>query len=58
MEEAEIQRYVSELDMLSPMPSDEALEDDPDRIERYTVILHALSPMRETGGQIVALWQP
>ena len=52
MEEAEIQRYVSELDMLSPMPSDEALEDDPDRIERYTVILHALSPMRETGGQL------
>jgi hypothetical protein len=51
MEEAEIQRYVAALAKLSPMPSDEALENDPDRIERYTDILHALKPVRETEGQ-------
>ena len=52
MEEAEIQRYVAALAELSPMPGDEALENDPERIDRYADILHDLKKLRETEGRL------
>jgi len=45
MEEAEIQRYIAALEELSPMPSDEALENDTERIDRYAAILQAFEDM-------------
>jgi hypothetical protein len=44
-EEAEIQRYVVALEELSPMPSDEALENDTEWIDRYAAILQTLEEL-------------
>jgi hypothetical protein len=52
MEEAEIQRYIAALEELSPMPSDEALENEPKRLERYADVLHDLKVVREAEGQL------
>jgi hypothetical protein len=52
MEEVEIQQYIVALEELSPMPSDEALENDPERIDRYADILHDLKKPRETEGRL------
>ena len=58
MEEVEIQQYIVALEELSPMPSDEALENDPKRIDRYADILHDLKKPRETEGDLIAaLWK-
>jgi hypothetical protein len=55
MEEAEIQRYVTALAELSPMPSDEVLENDTERINRYAAILQALEAVdRQHDCRIVA----
>jgi hypothetical protein len=46
MQASHVERYVEALRALSPMPSDEALETDPERIDHYASVLQAIEDER------------